>query len=868
MRKVNLSESKTLRQKAEAKLNASSLRQAQGIASPIEQELATYSRDMLKLIHELEVYQVELEMQNEELLLAKAKTELAEEKYTNLFDFAPSGYLLLTRNSTITELNFAAANMLGKERSHLVDKRFAAFISEETLSVFNGFLDRVFSSSYTQTCEVSISTTGNLPVYLSMEGIINQDGKICFLTVVDISSRKLVEEALAENNEILSLSYANAPICTFIKEVTATENRVLRASNNFVDMVGISGSDMVGKTMHEIFPATLAAQIIADDWTVVSEGRVIQFDEELNGRTYTTIKYPILLRGKMLLGGFTIDNTVRKQALKAEHERLISLVKILQNNDETIKEILDFTLEQALLLTYSKIGYIYFYDEQLQEFTLFSWSKQVMKECSVAETKTRYNLSETGVWGEAVRQKKPILINDFNAPHPSKKGYPEGHAHLDKFLTIPVQIDGKTVAVIGVGNKETDYDETDVLHLTILMDSAWKVIQKKEVDELLEKQNVELRQLNVTKDKFFSIIAHDLKSPFNSILGFSEILVQQMKAKDYESVDDYARIILGSAKRVVELQTNLLVWARSQSGRMEFNPEYFEMADYINDMMPLFTDMAGQKSINITTTLVHPISAFAYRPMISTILGNLVSNAIKYTRAGGEISISAKQDTGGITVSVADNGIGISRDGIGKLFRIEESYSTKGTNNEEGTGLGLILCKEFVEKHGGKIGVESEPGKGSTFYFTLPFSTISEQKPDIQLKSSTNAIRYQDKKLKILIVEDDEVSEMLLVKDLKTLDKQILKALNGVDAVEICRMNPDIDLVLMDIRLPLMDGYEATRKIREFNKDVIIVAQTAYALTGDREKSLKAGCNDYITKPIIQSVLLELIQMHFKKTII
>lgn len=849
-------------------MSASSLRQVQGIASPMEQELATFSKDMLKLIHELEVYQVELEMQNEELLLAKAKTELAEEKYTNLFDFAPSGYLLLTRNSTIAELNFAAANMLGKERSHLVDKRFAAFISEETLSVFNGFLDRVFSSNCTQTCEVSLSTKGILPVYLSMEGIINQDGEICFLTLVDISGRKLAEEALEENNEILSLSFANAPIYTFIKEVTATENRVLRASNNFVDMVGISGSDMVGKTMHELFPATLAAQIIADDWTVVSEGRVIQFDEEFNGRTYTTIKYPILLRGKMLLGGFTIDNTVRKQAgqvLKAEHERLISLVQILQNNAETIKEILDFTLEQALLLTYSKIGYIYFYNEQLQEFTLFSWSKQVMKECLVAETKTIYNLSETGVWGEAVRQKKPILINDFNAPHPLKKGYPEGHAHLDKFLTIPVQIDGKTVAVIGVGNKETDYDETDILHLTILMDSAWKVIQKKEVDELLEKQNDELRHLNATKDKFFSIIAHDLKSPFNSILGFSEILLQQMKAKDYEGINEYAGIILGSAKRVVDLQTNLLVWARSQTGRMEFNPEYFEMVDYINDMMPLFTDIAGQKSINITTTLVHPISAFAYRPMISTILGNLVSNAIKYTPAGGEITISAKQDTGGIAVSVADNGIGISRDSIEKLFRIEESYSTKGTNNEEGTGLGLILCKEFVEKHGGKIGVESEPGKGSTFYFTLPHNTISEQTAGILHISSANASSNLGKKLKILIVEDDEVSEMLLIKDLKMLDKQILKALNGVDAIEICRLNPDINLVLMDIRLPLMDGYEATRKIREFNKDVIIVAQTAYALIGDREKSLEAGCNDYITKPIIQSVLLELIQTHFKK---
>jgi len=248
--------------------------------------------------------------------------------------------------------------------------------------------------------------------------------------------------------------------------------------------------------------------------------------------------------------------------------------------------------------------------------------------------------------------------------------------------------------------------------------NANKILNEKNTE--INQQRENLQELNNTKDKFFSIIAHDLKSPFNAIMGFSELLVQQVNEKEYDEIGQYANYILQSSEKAVSLLTNLMDWARSQTGRMEFIPEKFEMVYFIKAIVPIFDDIARQKSITIFTDLPFNIPAFADEGMISTVLRNLISNAIKFTKPGGEIVISAIQNQTEIVVSVKDNGVGIPQDTIGKLFRIDENYTTKGTNNERGTGLGLILCKEFVEKHGGKIWVESEEGEGSTFSFSLP----------------------------------------------------------------------------------------------------------------------------------------------------
>lgn len=229
-----------------------------------------------------------------------------------------------------------------------------------------------------------------------------------------------------------------------------------------------------------------------------------------------------------------------------------------------------------------------------------------------------------------------------------------------------------------------------------------------------------LRELNAQKDKFFSIIAHDLKSPFNAILGFSELLLEQINEKNYTEIDKYAISIEQSSQRAFDLLINLLEWSRAQIGKVEFTPENFDMADLIKENIRLLESNAEQKAITINENIQHRIIAFADKQMINTVLRNLISNAIKFTQKGGEIKVLAENRAKEILISVIDNGIGIEPERIENLFRIDKSNSTPGTNKEHGTGLGLMLCKDFVEKHGGKIWAESKPGKGTVFYFTLP----------------------------------------------------------------------------------------------------------------------------------------------------
>lgn len=258
----------------------------------------------------------------------------------------------------------------------------------------------------------------------------------------------------------------------------------------------------------------------------------------------------------------------------------------------------------------------------------------------------------------------------------------------------------------------------DIIWTGVLYD----ISKRKQTELDIAAKNRELEQLNAEKDKFFSIIAHDLKSPFNSIIGFCDLLIGAINKKNFDKSQHYAAIIAQSSNKAMDLLNNLMEWAQARTGRVKFKPEHIEISDYITEITELYFDIAGQKSITISNHLPWEFSIFADKAMISTVFRNLISNALKFTMPGGKVLISAIKDNDEIIFSVQDTGIGISGNRVEKIFNIDRAKTTLGTNNEEGTGLGLILCKEFVEIHGGKIRVESEDGLGSTFYFTLPYT--------------------------------------------------------------------------------------------------------------------------------------------------
>jgi len=309
---------------------------------------------------------------------------------------------------------------------------------------------------------------------------------------------------------------------------------------------------------------------------------------------------------------------------------------------------------------------------------------------------------------------------DFIAPE-SKQEVLDNAAKRMQGKQAPVSYEVKVVTKSGE-IRQLDFSATIInfQNKKALLTTAIDISERKKTEEALRESETKLRELNAQKDKFFSIIAHDLKSPFNAIVGFSELLMEQINEKNYEGIHEYAKIISQSSMRAMDLLMNLLEWSRAQSGRMLFIPENMKLVDLIEENILLFQGIARQKSITINKLLPDKITVFADESMIGTVLRNLISNAIKFTSQGGEINISAEKRLKEVLVSVSDNGIGIAPQRLEKLFRIDEGDSTRGTNDEKGTGLGLILCKEFIENHGGTIGAESKEGKGSTFYFSLP----------------------------------------------------------------------------------------------------------------------------------------------------
>jgi signal transduction histidine kinase len=240
------------------------------------------------------------------------------------------------------------------------------------------------------------------------------------------------------------------------------------------------------------------------------------------------------------------------------------------------------------------------------------------------------------------------------------------------------------------------------------------------INETVRKQNEELQQLNATKDKFFSIISHDLKGPLNSLSSFSGLLINHTDSLSKEDIQMLAKDLDKSLKNLFALLENLLDWARSQTGVIEFKPEPVNLANLLNENKALLEGQAGTKRIAIQTNYSDNIPVLVHKNSVTTVIRNLVSNAIKFTPEGGTITLQAGIDKGFANVSIIDTGVGMSQEVIAKLFRIDTKHSTKGTANEKGTGLGLILCKEFIEKNGGTIGVTSEEGNGSVFYFTVP----------------------------------------------------------------------------------------------------------------------------------------------------
>jgi CheY-like chemotaxis protein len=302
---------------------------------------------------------------------------------------------------------------------------------------------------------------------------------------------------------------------------------------------------------------------------------------------------------------------------------------------------------------------------------------------------------------------------------------------------------------------------------------------------------------------------------------------------------------------------------------MKINLKETSINQQLKDIYAFFMPEAEQKGIQLSLKAC----AQSKKAIINTdceklfaIVTNLVKNAIKYSKSGEiELGYDIVKDghSTNLRFFVKDSGMGIPVERQRAIFERFIQADIADKMALQGAGLGLAISKSYVEMLGGKIWVESQEGKGSIFYFTIPYPAETLEKNSLTNKLIPEKSTIKVNNLKVLIAEDDEISEMFLSLLIKEFCCDVLIAQTGFETVEICRNNPDIDLILMDIRMPDLNGYEATKQIRQFNKTVVIIAQTAFGLSGDREKAILSGCNDYITKPIKKYELLAIINKYF-----
>lgn len=389
------------------------------------------------------------------------------------------------------------------------------------------------------------------------------------------------------------------------------------------------------------------------------------------------------------------------------------------------------------------------------------------------------------------------------------------------------------------------------------------VAQKKELTKAKEKAE----ESELLKTAFLANMSHEIRTPMNGILGFVELLKETNLSG--EEQQEYIGIIAESGKRMLNIINDIISISKVEAGHTELVISETNINDQLKYIYTFFKHEAESKGLKLSyRTGLSDLKAnvMTDREKIYAILTNLVKNAVKFT-IDGSIELGYQKKGAFLEFSVIDSGIGIRKDHLEIIFERFRQASESLSRHFEGAGLGLAISKAYVEILGGKMWVESEFGKGSAFYFTIPYIPLIEETNHPGNELSEKWEDLNNKGLKILIAEDDPISDLFLRKLILPFAKEVLKVKNGTDAVDICRKNPDIDLVLMDIQMPGIDGNEATRQIRLFNQEVIIVAQTALGINGERERSLASGCNDYIAKPISVGDFNNLISKYFDKRV-
>ena len=424
---------------------------------------------------------------------------------------------------------------------------------------------------------------------------------------------------------------------------------------------------------------------------------------------------------------------------------------------------------------------------------------------------------------------------------------------------IVIRKDGDTFPV-SIYSKPIIIDNKTVGMRGIIID----ISNQKKAEEAIHQQNIQLQERNEELDAFSHTVAHDLINPVGTMMGFADLLIDGFNEMSDEKKLYYLDIIIKSGTKTKQIISSLLLFANVR--KSEIQTEELYMSDIINESLIRLESIIKDSNAIIIKQKIWPV-AMGYAPWIEEVWVNYISNAIKYggspprIEIGYDIGKSKNLPKHMVRFWIRDNGLGISVDDQKRVFNKFERLEQMKI---EGHGLGLSIVRRIIEKLGGEVGVESKEGEGSLFYFTIPCKTDSKIKYESKNLMTGSKHDRLRKKIKILIAEDDKPTKIQLSIILQKISEEILYANTGNEAIEICKQNSDIDLVLMNIKIADMNEQNAIKQIRESNKDIIIIVQTDFAFSDNEEKTIEAGCNDFITKPINSKNLMETIVRQLK----
>lgn len=578
-------------------------------------------------------------------------------------------------------------------------------------------------------------------VEIDSSSTIIADQRLMFCVCKDITERIRAEKALRESEDKFSKAFQNSAISMSIN--TLREGRFIEINKAFNNILDFSSEEAIGHTAGE-----LGLWVDPSDRSklekLVSENSCRNLEIRLRAKNSRVLTF-LFSAERMDVGDepsvllLLQDITERKKAeaqIRLNEARLESLLKISQYEDPDIQKLLDFAIEEAVHLTGSLGGFIGNYHPELGELEVVCWSGPVPEVFEARGPAYFIKLKNVEITGEVIRQKKAVIINHFQDFHPSPKGLPADLVKLSNFMAVPILSGGNIVAVAVVGNKPTDYNQSDLLQLTLLIDATWKMVERRrvekerkqaavEVAELYQKekqQRLELQEEARARGMFIDVLAHELRTPLTPILASTGMMKDVLEGSPDSIQKKLASNILTSAQTLARRLEELLDVARYSRGTFKLNLQPMDLNKFIDDVIIRFRPMTDQRNQKLVFETHGNLPIVEIDPLrLEKVLVNLLSNASKFSEVNGEVFFRVDVDEAGVLFEIKDNGIGITPEEQARLF---QPYHRVEQDRQKfpGIGLGLAVAKQIIEAHKGKIWLTSQPGQGSTFNFRIPFN--------------------------------------------------------------------------------------------------------------------------------------------------